>query len=121
MKSFSHILLRISMSLVFLWFGFQQLASPTDWIGFLPTWTVSLPISQIGFVYLNGWFEVVAGLFLLAGFYTRAAALLLGLHLLGIAYTIGYGAIAVRDVGLALATLSVFLYGRDKWSLDKKF
>ena len=109
------------MALVVLWFGVQQLLNPALWTGYLPAWTGSLPLSAITFVLLNGWLECTLGLLLIAGFYTRAAAFILSLHLYGIALTLGYGAIGVRDFGLATALLSVFFYGKDAWSLDTFF
>jgi len=106
------------MSLVILWFGVEQIIDPNSWIGFLPSWTTSLPISQIHFIYFNGAFEVVFGTFLLIGFYTRIVAIVLALHLLDIAYTVGYNAIGIRDLGLALSTAAIFLYGADAFSFD---
>jgi uncharacterized membrane protein YphA (DoxX/SURF4 family) len=121
MKNFAPIFLRITMSAVILWFGVSQLADPNSWLGFLPTWTASLPISPVHLVYLNGWFELTFGFALLCGFYTRFVAILLALHLFDIAYIVGYTAIGVRDFGLATATLSIFFYGWDYWSVDRLF
>ena len=121
MKKFAPILLRVSMAGIIIWFGWSQLSDPNSWLGFLPDWTKTLPISQIALVYLNGWFELSFGLSLLFGFYTRFVALLLALHLLDIAYIVGYNAIGIRDLGLTLATVSVFLFGSDSWSIDKLF
>jgi uncharacterized membrane protein YphA (DoxX/SURF4 family) len=109
------------MSIIVLWFGIQQLMNPAQWTIFLPSWAGSLPISAVTFVLLNGWVECTFGLLLIAGFYTRIIALLLALHLYGIAFTLGYNAIGVRDFGLSTALLSVFFYGPDTWSLDRKF
>ena len=121
MKKFAPILLRVSMAAVIIWFGSSQLSDPNSWLGFLPDWTKTLPISQIALVYLNGWFELSFGLSLLFGFYTRFVSLLLALHLLDIAYIVGYNAIGIRDLGLALATISVFLFGSDSFSIDALF
>jgi uncharacterized membrane protein YphA (DoxX/SURF4 family) len=110
--------LRICMSLVILWFGIQQVTDAPSWLAYLPSWTTNLPISQTTIVYLNGTFEIIFGLFLLIGFYTRIVALILALHLLDIAYTVGYDAIGIRDLGLALSTLTVFLNGADAFSFD---
>ncbi len=121
MKKFAPILLRVGMAVVILWFGFSQLADPNSWLGFLPSWTTALPINQIQLIYLNGWFEVTFGLCLLFGFYTRFVALFLALHLLDIAYVVGYDGLGVRDFGLALATVSVFLSGSDAFSIDRFF
>jgi uncharacterized membrane protein YphA (DoxX/SURF4 family) len=118
LKTLAPTFLRISMSLVILWFGVQQIIDPTSWLGFLPAWTASLPISQIHFIYFNGTFEIIFGIFLLIGFYTRIVALVLALHLLDIAYTVGYNAIGIRDLGLALSTMTIFLYGADGLTFD---
>ncbi len=109
------------MGLVVLWFGMSQLLDAQAWVGFLPDFTASLPISQINLVYFNGAFEVIFSLLLILGFYTRWVALILALHLFDIAYIVGYDAIGVRDFGLALSTLTVFMQGEDALSLDTRF
>ena len=65
--------------------------------------------------------EVVFGLSMFFGFYTRFVSCILALHLFDIAFIVGYNAIGVRDFGLALATASVFLFGSDVWSVDRLF
>ena len=114
-------MIRIAIALVFIWFGLQQLSDPSSWFGFLPTWVSNFPISQTAFIYLNGWFELMFGTALLFGFYSRIAALLLGLHLMGITYTVGYGAIGVRDFGLAFSALSIAFSPSSPFSLDAVF
>ena len=120
MEKYSGTVLRVGLAIVMLWFGSQQLMDPDLWLSFLPSWTSSLPISQTTFVLLNGWFEVAAGLLLLVGLYTRIMALLLALHLLGIVFSVGYTAIAVRDFGLTVALFSIFLHGQSAYSLDER-
>jgi len=109
------------MSLVVLWFGISQVTDAPSWLAFLPDWTASLPVSQTSIIYFNGTFEIVFGALLLFGFYTRFVALVLALHLFDIAYTVGYDAIGVRDFGLALSTLVVFMQGSDPFSIDERF
>ena len=106
--------LRISLSLVFLWFGINQLYFPSSWIGFVPSFLSGI-FGAGDLVFINGSLEVVFGLMILFGIYLRFSSLILSLHLFGIAFSLGYGAIAVRDFGLALATLSLFFFGKDKW------
>ena len=110
---------RIGMAIVFLWFGVDQLRHVESYVFFLPEWISVLPMSEAAFVKLNGWFEIVAGLLLVAGLQTRIIAALLGLHLLGIAWSIG-DAIGVRDFGLAVATLGIAIGAPDAWSLDAR-
>ena len=119
MQVLSPVVLRVGIGLVIIWFGFQQLSDSSYWISYLPSFTQTLPISQISLAYLNGWFELIFGTLLLAGAYTRVAAFLLTLHLLSIVGTVGYNEIGVRDFGLAFAALSIFLHGPSNWSVDK--
>ena len=118
LRTWAPVLVRIAMALVFLWFGINQLIEPRDFIGYLPGWTMSLPISASALVISNGVFEIVFGGLLLFGLFARLSAMLLSLHLFAIAFSLGYNDIAVRDIGLALATLSVALHGKDRWSIS---
>ena len=121
MKEVAPMVLRIAISLVFLWFGTQQLINTQAWLSFVPDFAISTSgMSAITLVHFNGVFEVLFGLSLLVGFYTRASALVLGLHLIGISLSLGLSAIAIRDFGLACASISVFLYGMDGICLDYK-
>lgn len=120
MKISGPFLLRVGLSIVFLWFGAHQLSAPAGWVSFLPPWSQALPVSQISLVLLNGWFEVAAGVLLLLGGHTRLIALLLGVHLLGIAFTVGInGPVGIRDFGLAVAALSLSLTKEHDFSLDR--
>lgn len=121
LSSYGPVLLRIGMSLVFLWFGTNQFMQTSSWTGIVPEWAGGVFGSATTVVLLNAWFEVVAGILLLVGFHTRIIALLLGLHLIGIASGFGLSAIGVRDWGLCLATLSIFFNGYDMWCVDRKF
>ncbi len=117
-SSYAPVIVRIAMSLVFLWFGINQLSAAGNWIGLVPGWVANLLGGAVTVVRLNGWFEVVAGICLLVGFQLRIVALLLGLHLLGIASSLGFSAIGVRDFGLTLATFSICFAGPDRVAVD---
>ena len=109
-KDLSPIILRIGIGLVIIWFGLQQINTPLAWVVYLPTFTENLPISQTTFVSLNGYFELIFGILLVAGFFTRIVAFFLALHLFGIVLTVGYNEIGVRDFGIFIALVSIFLY-----------
>lgn len=119
MQKYSTLILRIGISLVILYFSSQQFVNPSSWIYFLPSWTESMPISQIKFIYLNASFELIFGLMLLAGFYTRIVATLLAFHVLGIAISIGYNPTGMRDFGIFIALVSIALNEKSSWSLDE--
>ena len=120
-RLYAPVIVRIGMSLVFLWFGFNQLVDSQSWLGWLPDWAYALPLGPLTLIFLNGLFEVILGGLLLAGLFTRIVAILLSLHLIGIAIAVGYNDVAIRDAGLSLATFSVFLQGPDMLCLDTKW
>ncbi len=118
-RLYAPAVLRIGISLVFLWFGSQQLINTVNWTSLIPeSLTQVTGISATTFVLFNGSFEVVFGLAMLFGFFTRVASLLLALHMFHIMFIVGYGQTGVRDFGLAIATTAVFLFGPHAFTLD---
>lgn len=122
MKFFAPTVLRVGIALVFLWFGSQQLLHTSAWIGLIPKSVIDISgLTASTLVHFNGAFEIVFGICLFLGFFTRTVALFLALHILDITFVVGYGATGVRDFGLSIATISLFLYGQDFVSLDAWF
>lgn len=116
--------LRIALSLVFFHFGANQLINPLEWIGFIPDFVTNIGIDAVTMVVANGILEIVLGLFMITGLFTRLSSLILGIHLSVIVVSlvaVGAGHLAARDFGLALATIVIFLNGPDKFCLDWKF
>lgn len=121
MEKYALPILRFGIVSLFLWFGISQVMSAENWIAWVPEWPIDLTgLSAQSIVLLNGWFEIVLGIFLALGFYTRVAATLLALHLLFVAYEIGYNDIGVRDFALAVSTLALALFAPDQYTLDTK-
>ena len=121
-KEYAPSVVRISLALVFLWFSANQFIYVNDFVGLIPDFLVSVSgYSPAVFVMLNAFVEFTLGMFLLLGINVRFSSLILGIHLIGIAFAVGYGPVMVRDLGLALATLSIFLQGRDKLCLEKEY
>lgn len=111
--------LRIGISLVYLWFGFQQFVDVTQWVGFIPPDILAFsPVDAETLVHLNGAVEIVFGICLLFGFFSRTSALVLALHMADITFMVGYDAIGVRDFGIVIATLASVMFGPDILSLD---
>jgi len=108
-------LLRIGLALVFLWFGIQQLMNPGDWIGYVPDIASKFFLNTTQIVLINGLFEVVASVLLILNVYAWLAALLLGLHMLGISFSIGINPIGVRDIGISVGTLALALLSPKKF------
>lgn len=119
MNNISSKIIRYSWVVLFLWFGYQQLADPHTWVGFLPTWTGYFPVPAEMLVQLNGWVEIIGAIFLLSGSYIKIVAAILSLHLLGIAWEAG-GAIGMRDLILAMMGIAMIFDKPDTWTLDAK-
>ncbi len=119
MSHSSAVLIRLSLVLLFLWFGVQQLIDAETWVGFLPEWTGYLPVPGETFVQLNGLMEVVFAALLGAGVFTRLVSAVLGGHLLFIALSVG-GAIGVRDGVLGLVTVALAFSTPDRWTMDAR-
>ncbi len=119
MRFIAPAILRWGMAGVFLWFGTQQLLHTANWVGFVPAWVIAVsPLSATDLVHANGVFEIIFGLALLVGFHVRFVSFFLTLHMFQIAASLGYSAIAIRDFGLAIASLAIFLFGADSLTLD---
>ncbi|MEK7132800.1 MAG: DoxX family protein [Patescibacteria group bacterium] len=113
--------LRFGLVFLFLWFGISQILNPNSWTAWVPEWGTSvLGLDAVKVVLINGWFETVGGIFLAIGFWTRWIALVLSLHLLFIAYEVGYNDIGVRDFTLAASSLALSFFGPDKYTLDSR-
>ena len=112
-------IIRAGLSGVLLWFGGQQLLVPEDWIGYVPDWASTLGmVSPSVIVLVNGSAEILCGLLILLGVFTRLVALLMGIHLVLIAFSLGNNATAVRDWGLAASFLGLALTGGGALSLE---
>lgn len=120
LKSYSPVVLRIGIAVVFLWFGINQISDPSQWLDYVPQWVSSLSgLSIPTIVFLNGIFEITFGAALLLGFFTRFVSLILALHMLDIMTIVGLNAIGVRDFGLSIAIIAIFMDGDDFLTLDK--
>lgn len=119
-KELAMPILRISLGLVFLYFGFQQISNPDSWISFIPEFLTGSFLSPNNLVISNGILELSLGTFLILGLYTRFSSLVLSVHLFFIAISIGFSPIGVRDFGLAASTLAVFFNGADFLTIDRK-
>ncbi len=115
------VVLRVALALVFIAFSVMQLWTPENWASYVPGFLISGVFTPVLLVLANAYFEMIFGILLLLGLYTRASSLLLGLHLIGITLSVGFNAVGVRDFGLAFATLSLFITGAEKYSLDAYF
>ena len=121
LEKYSKPILRVALSLVFLYFGFQQITSPFEWTGFVPEYALNFGIAAEKIVLANAILELSLGALLLIGLYTRMSALILAVHLSLITFSLGLNDLGARDFGLTFATFVIFLNGADEFCLDKKW
>ena len=120
-KEHSVTIVRIGLAFVFLWFGLNQIFDAESFFGYVPNWAMHNAFFSVStFVLFNGIFDSLLGFLLLIGFFTRVVASIATLHLLFIAFSLGYNDIAIRDIGLALMALSLVFSGAGKLSFDAK-
>ena len=120
LKNAAPVILRIGLALVVMWFGLSEVIHPSQWVSYIPLWAVSATgIKVATLVILNGAFEILMSLLLAFGIWSRWAALLLFVHMVGIVTDVGLSAVGVRDVGLAFGLLAITFQGGDAASLTE--
>jgi len=120
-KNYSVVFIRISLALILLWFGVDEILNPEDWYGYVPSWVSdNLPFTLEFFISLNGIIEITIGAFLLLGWHTRIFAFIVALHLISITLAVGYNEIGIRDFGLTMMAVSLLFSGAGPLSLDNK-
>ena len=111
--------LRVGLSILFLWFGFSQFLDQSSWLSWVPAWATSISgLEPKMIVLLNGGFEIAMGVLLALGLYTHTAATLLALHLAVLVFEIGLTPIGMRDFAIMMSTFALALIGPDHYSLD---
>jgi uncharacterized membrane protein YphA (DoxX/SURF4 family) len=105
-------ILRISLGIVFIYFGWTSIVTPQMWAGFVPAWT-HMFLPALTLVQLHGISEVAFGLLLIMGIQTRVVAFFLFFDLLHILTLLDFGPVWMRDLGLTGAMLSLIFSKRD--------
>ncbi len=120
-QEFGIHLLRIGLAAVFLWFGFSQLFDSLRFVGIVPAWAVNLlhlPPAMI--VMANGVFEVILAGLLAMGFFVRIISIILGIHLISIAWGFGFTPTGIRDIGLVIASFALsFIYTKEEPKVEE--
>jgi uncharacterized membrane protein YphA (DoxX/SURF4 family) len=120
-EKYASSVLRLGMGAIVLWFSIEQFRNTGFWTAYVPDFATQITgLSATTLVYLNATFELIFTLMLIIGWKVRLSALLLSLHLIEIAISVGYSETAVRDFGLAIALFVVFMNGSDIISFENK-
>jgi len=101
-KDFPLVFLRTILSLVVLYFAVMQLLQPEAWVLYIPS-LLTASFDGVTLVLINALAELLLGLLLIVGIFTRIVAYLLSVHIFLIAVSIGFNPTGARDIGLAAA------------------
>ncbi len=116
------LILRVSLGLLLLWFGISQVSDAKSWLGWIsPAVERLIPFDLGTFILINGSFEILLGLTLVLGFFPKLASLIAFLHIFGIALSLGYNDVAIRDFALAFSALALFFLEGEKGFEKEKF
>src|SRR3989344_6043712 len=107
----SHLILRLSLAIVFLWFGVDKFFHPVYWINsWLPQFLINLGayfrISTSAMVYGVGVVELLIGISLVSNIFVDFFALVAAVLLTTVSLFYGFNEVLVRDVGLIGALLA---------------
>ena len=121
-KGYAGLLLRISLAVLFLYFGIDKLTSlESSTLTFEGLWLVSLvPLSAGVLVIVAGIAELIIGTALVAGVKTKVFSVAAAIWTLLILLQLGYPA-GVYDFSISLAAMALYFTGAGKYSLSNKF
>ena len=114
-SKYSYLALRLGLTAVFLWFGADKLFHPTYWLNAWVTPQAAALIKLAGlsgvqFVYFNGIFEILVGLSLLTGIFTKFFSSLAMAFLIVVLFFVGIGEVTIRDFGLIGGLAAIILW-----------
>ena len=116
---YSNIALRLSLAVVFFWFGIDKFFHPDYWVNAWVPQSVSLfaanfNIRPIDIIYISGVFEVLVGTSLITNIFITIFSSLALLFLGSIMIFNGFSEVLVRDIGLMGGLLSLMLWPRSR-------
>lgn len=102
----------VSLTIVFLYFGIMKFVEPSSWVGFLPSWMNGfMGFDKYLWLSVLGVLEIFLGVALLISRarVQKIVAALVALHLLFVVIQVGWNDIGIRDIGLFLSSIALFL------------
>lgn len=101
------LLLRIGLSVIFLYAAASSLKNPQDWVGYLPQFLRATANAQ-NILHVFSVYEILLAIWLISGRYVRYAGLVCALTLTGIVISnFSLFAISFRDIALVFAALAL--------------
>ena len=110
MSKVSFHILRVGISVTFIWIGVLILKSPESWGGYLQPWAVKLlPFGISQAMISTALLDIIIGVFLLVDWLTWLAASLGTIHLIIVLLVSGISDITIRDIGLLAGTIAILI------------
>lgn len=110
MREASFHILRVGLSITFLWIGILILKDPQGWSGYIQPWLLDLlPLTPSHIMISTALLDITIGALLLIDKLTWQASLVGALHLVIVLIASGINAITVRDIGLLAGCLALFM------------
>lgn len=111
----SHLILRLSLAAVFLWFGIDKFFHPAYWLNawmphFIINFGATLHISANALVYSVGVIELLIGISLVSNMFINFFAPIAAVFLIIISLFYGFNEVLVRDVGLIGGLLALVFW-----------
>jgi len=111
----SYLALKLGLAGVFLWFGIDKFVHPAYWLSaWVPGWfqifLAKFNLSGLQFVYINGIFEMLVGLSLLANIFTKFFAAVGIIFLAVLMFEYGLTETTIRNIGLAGALFAILFW-----------
>ncbi len=116
---YSNLVLRLSLAIVFFWFGIDKFFHPDYWVNaWVPQSVVLfaqyLKLRAVDVVYIVGVFEILVATSLVTNIFVALFSFLAVVFLAGIMVFLGFSEVLVRDIGLMGAFLSLIFWPRQR-------
>jgi len=116
---YSNLILRLSLAVVFFWFGIDKFFHPDYWVNaWVPqsvaSFTAHFKIKPIDIIYISGVFEVLVATSLATNIFIVFFSSLAVLFMSSVMFFNGFSEVLVRDIGLIGAFLSLIFWPRSR-------
>lgn len=116
---YSNLILRLSLAIVFFWFGIDKFFHPDYWVNAWVPQSVSLftanfKIRTVDIIYISGVFEILVATSLVANIFITIFSSLAVLFMGSVMFFNGFSEVLMRDVGLMGAFLSLIFWPRSR-------
>jgi len=116
---YSNLVLRLSLAIVFFWFGIDKFFHPDYWVNAWVPQSVVLfaqyfKLRAVDVVYIVGVFEILVATSLVTNIFVALFSFLAVVFLAGIMVFLGFSEVLVRDIGLMGAFLSLIFWPRQR-------